>query len=107
MNYLFDIDEWLPRLPLEAEYGRFAGDIITNPWHLCNNERLRWEMHDQIDWGPAVPMDVFVMAEVEPPDRHITKIGGLPYQTATKPWPRVNGERTLSSVQPHPHKAYP
>jgi hypothetical protein len=87
MNYRFDIDEWLLRFPLRPEHGGFSGEIITSPSHICNNEHLRMEAADQFDWGPAVPADVFVMAEGEPKDRHITKIGGLPYRPADWEWP--------------------
>ena len=87
MNYRFNIDEWLPRFPLEPQLGRFSGEIITSPWDICNNEQLRREARDQFDWGPAVPVDIFIMAEGEPPDRHVTKIGGLPYLPSSAPWP--------------------
>jgi hypothetical protein len=96
VNYRFNLDDWLPRLPLEPEYGRFSGEIITSPYHICNNEHLRREAHDQFDWGPAVPVDVFVMAEGEPLDRHVTKIGGLPYRPATIPWPRAENGVPMS-----------
>jgi hypothetical protein len=29
MNYRFNLEEWLPRLPLEPQYGVFSGEIIT------------------------------------------------------------------------------
>jgi hypothetical protein len=87
MNYRFNINEWLPRFPLEPAYGRFQGNIITSPCHICNNEQLRREAWDQFDWGPTVPVDIFIMAEGEPPDRHVTKIGGLPYRSAKMAWP--------------------
>lgn len=87
MNYRFNLDDWLPRFPLAERSGHYRAEIITSPWHLCQNENLRRGMQDQYDWGPAVPMDVFVMAEGEPPDRHVTKIGGLPYWPADVDWP--------------------
>lgn len=96
MGYRFNIDEWLLRLPLEPEYGRFSGEIVTSPCHICNNEHLRREAHDQFDWGPAVPVDVFIMAEGEPPDRHVTKIGGLPYRPAQMPWPTAESGTPMS-----------
>jgi len=96
MNYRFNIEDWLPRLPLEAAYGHFSGEIVTSPYHICNNEQLRREAHDQYDWGPAVPVDVFIMAEGEPPDRHVTKIGGLPYRPREMPWPRAEDGTPMS-----------
>lgn len=87
MNYRFKIDEWLPRFPLEPVYGRFSGHFVTSPYQICNNEQLRREAYDQFEWGRAVPVDVFIMAEGEPNDRDVTKIGGLPYRPAGMPWP--------------------
>jgi hypothetical protein len=47
-------------------------------------------MQDQFDWGEAVPMDVFVMADGEPENRWVTKIGGLPYRPAGLEWPTTS-----------------
>jgi hypothetical protein len=96
MNYRFNFEEWLPRLPLEPERGRFSGKIVTSPCHICNNEHLRRDAHDQFEWGPAVPVDIFVMADGEPTDRHVTKIGGLPYRPATMPWPTAEDGTAMS-----------
>ena len=95
MNYRFDLDEWLHRFPLDSNSERYSGEAITSPWDICNNELLRREMQDQYVWGPPVPVDVFVMAEGEPPDRFVTKIGGLPYRPARAEWPRAQNGRPL------------
>ena len=87
MNYRFDIDEWLPRFPLRPEDDCFSGMCIGSPSQICNNEQLRKAAHDQFVWGPAVPVDIFIMADGEPPDRHVTKVGGLPYRPANLAWP--------------------
>jgi hypothetical protein len=86
-NYEFDISAWLPQCPLTPTDGRYAAEIITGPSQICNNEQLRVEVSDQVDLGTPVPVDVFIMAEGEPSDRHVTKLGGLPYRPAGKPWP--------------------
>jgi hypothetical protein len=96
MNYRFDIDEWLPRFPLRPKHDRFSGEIITGPCDICNNEQLRKAAHDQFDWGPAVPVDVFVMAEGEPPNRYASKIGGTPYRPAKTPWPMRKDGKPMS-----------
>jgi hypothetical protein len=88
MNYRFNIDEWMLRFPLQPEYDRYTGMFVASPSQICNNEQLRRAAHDQYDWGPAVPVDVFIMADGEPPDRHVTKVGGLPYRPAALDWPR-------------------
>src|SRR5437879_1094826 len=99
-NYAFNINEWLTRFPLIAEHARFSGQHITSPWHICQNEQLRGEMRDQFVWGPAVPVDLFIMADGEPADRHVTKIGGLPYRSGT-PWPTMrDGEPPYGSATP-------
>lgn len=87
MNYRFSLDEWLPRFPLDPNATRYSGESITGPTEICNNELLRREMQDQYTWGPAVPVDLFVMAEGEPENRHATKVSGLPYRPATAKWP--------------------
>ncbi|NQT13137.1 MAG: DUF1963 domain-containing protein [Planctomycetes bacterium] len=100
VNYEFRLEEWLDRLPLDDEYarscGRFSGTEITSPSDICINERLRAEVREQVDWGPAVPVDVFVMATGEPRDRHVTKIGGLPYRPASKPWPKSQDRQPMT-----------
>lgn len=96
-NYRFDMGEWSARFPFVPQKNYWWPDtppyyeasIITSPIHLCMNERLREAVNDQVEWGKAMPIDVFVMAEGEPADRHITKIGGLPYRPRNKPWPRT------------------
>lgn len=87
MNYRFNIDEWLPRFPLRPKYDRFSGMFVASPSQICNNEQLRKAAQDQYDWGPAVPVDIFIMADGEPQDRNVTKVGGLPYRPANLAWP--------------------
>lgn len=95
-NYHFNLEEWLRKCPLQRKFPEFpgySGEIITGPIDICNNEHLRRELQGHFDWGEGVPTDVFVMAEGEPIDRHITKIGGKPYRAARQPWPTMkNGE---------------
>ena len=96
MNYEFDLDSWMDKLPLHAEHGRYSGKVITSPPQLCNTEWLRRNMDDQYEWGDSVPADVFAMADGEPENRYATKIGGLPYRPASEPWPQSVGGRHLA-----------
>ncbi|QDU81135.1 hypothetical protein Pla110_28720 [Polystyrenella longa] len=88
-NYTFELEEWLKWLPLEMfiRRGRFSGEIITGPCDICNNEQLRKVLNDQYRWGSGFPSDIFIWADGEPKDRHVTKTGGLPYLVAGEEWP--------------------
>jgi hypothetical protein len=100
MNYRFQVKEWLERFPLQERHGRYHAEIITSSWDVCQNERLRRELHDEYDWGTAVPVDIFIMADGEAPDRHVTKIGGLPFRPADSKWPtRCDGEPLVFLAQ--------
>lgn len=92
----FDVEQWIPRFPLTPSYGEYSGHLITSPASLCNNELLRRELQDQFDWGPAVPVDIFIMADGEPADRSVTKIGGLPCRRKDAPWPHSPDGRPMA-----------
>jgi uncharacterized protein YwqG len=62
-----------------------AGHIVASPFHLYSVEALR-DKHE-LRRPTGSPVDVFVFGEGEPTKRHVTKIGGLPYWPAEKPWP--------------------
>ena len=87
MSYKFVMEEWLSRFPLDENAERYSGEIVTSPRDACNNEWLRRAMQDEYRWGPPAPVDIFIMAEGEPEDCSVTKIGGLPYRPAEAPWP--------------------
>ena len=90
MDYEFNLEEWLPRFPPKVIHDHYHGCPITSPCELCNIEWLRRGMTDEFDWGTPIPMDIFVMSKGEPPDRHATKIGGLPYRPAAAQWPQTS-----------------
>lgn len=60
---------------------------ITSPVHLAVAEQIRREMPGAMDVGRSVPTDVFLWSTGEPTNRATTKIGGLPYWPANRPWP--------------------
>ena len=62
-----------------------TGEIIASPYHLFAVETLRSRF--RLRYSPGIPTDVFVFAEGEPTRRQVTKIGGLPYWPASRPWP--------------------
>lgn len=96
MNYEFNLEEWLPRFPLEELHGQYSGDDITSPCDICNNEWLRRGMQDQFDWGEPVPVDVFIHSLGEPENRFATKIGGLPFRSSSAPWPKTRTGRSMA-----------
>lgn len=60
---------------------------VTSPYDICTNEQLRRHFRAEFDWGPSIPVDVFIMADGEPENRWVTKFGGLPYRPANRAWP--------------------
>ncbi len=98
MNYEFNLNEWLPRCPLQEMFGRYEGCDITGPRDICNIEWLRRGMVDQYDWGTPVPVDIFVLSKGEPDRRFATKLGGLPYRPRQLQWPCGASGRPLSFI---------
>jgi len=62
-----------------------TGEMITSPYDLFSVETLR-DIHG-LRTGKAFPTDVFVFGKGESPRRDGTKVGGLPYWPADRPWP--------------------
>lgn len=87
-NPVFDLPHWLSRCELTTRNDVYYGEIITGPADICANEHLRSCLQDVYRWGEGIPMDVFVMADGEPEQRGVTKLGGLPYRPADEPWPQ-------------------
>jgi len=98
MNYEFDLNEWLPRFPLQEQHGHYSGGDITSPGDICNIEWLRRGMVDQYNWGRGIPVDIFVMSRGEPENRFATKIGGLPHRPRNLPWPCAPSGRPLALI---------
>jgi hypothetical protein len=91
----FDVDLWRTRL-----LTNFGEKIDESQIY----ERLRWPMDSPIAilvWeyfrnkalasglklGRKIPVDQFTFGRGEPPERHLTKLHGLPYRPRTLPWP--------------------
>jgi hypothetical protein len=91
-EYLFDLHEWRARLAADEElrertdYGMDTC-CITSPYNIIAVEWLRQQSNKQAGIRPLVPADVFLFAHGEPEIRHVTKVGGMPYRPADKPWP--------------------
>jgi hypothetical protein len=65
-----------------------GGEIITSPHDLAVVEQLRKEVFAGGAPSRSVSTDVFIFGAGEPSKRESTKVGGLPYRAAGKPWPR-------------------
>jgi hypothetical protein len=59
---------------------------ITGPCDIAALERLRDTSYGNLPGLDRVPTDVFIWSRGEPEQRLVTKIGGLPYREARKPW---------------------
>jgi hypothetical protein len=91
-DYRFDFAHWSQLFPPDRVEGLETIDFVnyaTGPFETVLIERLRATAREQFDFGPPVPVDLFVFAQGEPRDRYITKVGGLPYRPAGKPWPQI------------------
>ena len=102
-----DIDHWksvfsLARLRDEAR-GKPASMrpdacIISGPYDIAVLEQLREEAFAFLPDIERVPTDIFVWNRGEPERREVTKISGLPYREAGKPWPIARSGTPMNFV---------
>lgn len=103
----FDIAHWesvfaLSRLRNQAR-GTPASmqldiESITGPYDIAVLEQLRAKTYADLPETTRVPTDVFVWNRGEAPRREVTKIGGLPYREAGRPWPVAPSGTPLNFV---------
>lgn len=101
-EYTLDLDRWISLFPLEKEpdYGANGFGVRGHAFSLAYLEQCRPSVAARIDPGPTVPTDVFVFGLGEPGRRDVTKVGGLPYRPADRPWPQTpDGELMTFLVQ--------
>lgn len=73
---------------LQARIGKLNEAVfLDSPLAIVAIEHFRRLARLLHDPGPFVPVDKFVFAKGEPPARHMTKVNGLPYRPADRPWP--------------------
>jgi hypothetical protein len=106
----FDLASWKARYSNlvdvndRGEIGYFVNVNCVGPKDVCRLDEMRETFRTQIDFGPKVAADVFVLFPGEPEDQSITKIGGVPYRPADLPWPRRasdEGPLTAPTLQEH------
>jgi|GEM_PF-2436013 len=91
----YDLREWRKRLLPnrdgkidETEAQTMDGLFTGSPSALLGIEYYRRLAKAKgLDLGPSVPVDQFIFGKGEPPERHLTKIHGLPYRPKTLKWP--------------------
>lgn len=87
-RYLFDVHEWKKRIDVAGVLERLREDEEpcgpTGPVLIESSREKYFKHHDR---PTPVPTDIFLLAKGEPPDRDVTKVGGLPYRPRGKPWP--------------------
>ncbi len=64
-----------------------AGDIASDPYGIAVLEQLREASYAIEPDVERMPTDLFIWNRGETERRAVTKIGGLPYRAAGKPWP--------------------
>ena len=78
-----------------------TGEMITSPHDMVVVELLRQEAFSRSGSSPSahsVPTDVFVFGKGEPASREVTKVGGVPYWPAARPWPASRTGKPLTFV---------
>lgn len=74
------------------------GERITGPYDIAVVEQLRKEVFGSTLPDSRIATDIFVFNLGEPPQRNITKVGGLPYRHAQTPWPSLSNGVPLTFV---------
>jgi hypothetical protein len=92
LHQQLDIAHWTSIFPLErlrqAARGKTPyASMISGPYDIAVLEQLREASYAPLPMIERVPTDVFVWSRGESHQRAVTKIGGLPYRVAGKPWP--------------------
>jgi hypothetical protein len=72
--------------------------IISGPYDIAVLEQLREEAFAFLPDIERVPTDIFVWNRGEPERRAVTRIGGLPYREAGKPWPIARSGTPMNFV---------
>ena len=83
----FDLNHWQSELADCLEQKIQSAIYSDSPLSVVLTEHYRRLAAEFGALGPHVPTDRFVFASGEPPARHLTKVNGLPYRPADRPWP--------------------
>lgn len=98
----FDLASWIRLFPkaIEKHVARYSADgkAVTSPCHIVVVEQLRAEIFVEHPELEKVPTDVFIWGLGEPEKREVTKVGGVPYWPADRPWPVSTEGRPMDFV---------
>ncbi len=91
----YDLNHWRELLltnsqgEIDESDARGMGGLFTDsPKALIGIEYFRSLARGKgLDLGPRVPVDEFVFGRGEPPERHLSKVHGLPYRPRNIKWP--------------------
>jgi len=75
-----------------------TANMISGPYDIAVLEQMREMTYANLHGVERVPTDVFVWSRGEPVQRAMTKIGGLPYREAGRPWPVTPSGATMTFV---------
>ena len=84
-----------PTIDLERLRNHYK-DLPVDVWNITSaSDLLGWEAM-RVQFGitapDAVPCDLFVWGIGEPPDRRLTRVGGMPWLPKAIPWPTFGGK---------------
>jgi len=98
----FDLATWITRFPqvIRRYIDLYSADgkAITSPCHIAIVEQLRAEVFADHPDLEKVPSDVFIWGLGEPVKREVTKVAGIPYWPANRPWPVSTEGRPMDFV---------
>jgi hypothetical protein len=78
--------------------GRPVPGNVTGPFDVALAEQLRDDLLPVVPKDQRVRTDVFIWSQSEAPRREVTKVGGLPYWPAERPWPVSVAGRPMTFV---------
>ena len=90
---IFDFERWQQKLtPSEVLTNNNRFQAVTSPSHAVYRQIqldvIEAFFNEEIEF---TPIDGFVFGLGEPKEPFLTKVGGLPYRDARKPWPELHG----------------
>jgi hypothetical protein len=92
-----------PRFNSSEWQGRFNPDTLRPAYACCDSpisvvatDYFRTIAGCESLAATKASVDKFVLASGQPPEPHLTKIGGLPYRPKDAPWPRDRDDRPLA-----------